>query len=74
MNLSQVTLFEPVAIWVVNSVGDKEMSAGVQEFLTKYRQDASDKKHYACGPVIDFLGGKALLNRYPTPLKIVWNR
>jgi hypothetical protein len=53
----------------VNSVGDKEMSAGVQEFLTKYRQDASDKKNYACGPVIDFLGGKGAFETLPDSIK-----
>lgn len=69
LNLSQVTLFEPVAIWVLNSAGDKEMSARVQEFLTKYRQDASDKKHYACGQVIDFWGGKGAFESLPEFIK-----
>ncbi len=69
LNLSQVSLFEPVAVWVLNRAGDKEMSVRVQEFLTKYRQEASNKKPYACGHVIEFWGGKGAFESLPDFIK-----
>lgn len=55
--LAELTLFEPVATWVLDAVGDAPMQAQVQAFLKRYRQDAAQGLPDACGQVIDFWGG-----------------
>jgi len=69
INLAQMTLFEPVAVWVLRRAEDQEMNLCVQEFLTKYRRDASNKKPYACGQVIEFWGGKGAFDSLPDFIK-----
>lgn len=69
LNLSQVTLFEPVSTWVLDRVEDKEMSDRVQVFLNKYRQDAANKKHNVCGQVIDFWGVEGDFETFPDFIK-----
>ncbi|HYR26782.1 MAG TPA: alpha/beta hydrolase [Aquabacterium sp.] len=55
--IEQLTLFEPVATWVLDLMGDTEMQARVDAFLARYREDAANNVPYACGQVIDFWGG-----------------
>ncbi len=55
--LAELTLFEPVATWVLDAVQDQPMQAEVQTFLRRYRQDAAQGVPDACGQVIDFWGG-----------------
>ncbi len=69
VNLSQVSLFEPVAVWVLNQVHDVEMSMAVQQFLTKYRHAVSINTPYACGQVIDFWGGHGSFDSLPDFIK-----
>jgi len=64
-----MTLFEPVAIWVLKRADDQVMNICVQEFLAKYRQDVSNKKAYVCGQVIDFWGGKGAFESLPDFIK-----
>jgi len=65
LNISQLSLFEPVAV----SVLDEEMSAKVQRFLAKYRHDVSKKIPFASGQVIDFWGGKGTFESLPEFIK-----
>lgn len=55
--VSRLTLFEPVATWVLDAVGDEAMQATVHAFLSRYRRDASAGLPHVCGQVIDFWGG-----------------
>ena len=69
LKLSQVTLFEPVATWVLDRTQDTEMSDSVEDFLFKYRRDVANKKHYACGQVIDFWGEAGAFELFPDFIK-----
>lgn len=55
--VSRLTLFEPVATWVLDAVGDQAMQAQVHAFLSRYRRDAAAGQPRVCGQVIDFWGG-----------------
>ncbi|XOV77886.1 MAG: alpha/beta fold hydrolase [Aestuariibacter sp.] len=65
LNISQLSLFEPVAVSVLNG----EMNAVVQKFLAKYRHDVSTNVPFVCGQVIDFWGGKAAFESLPDAIK-----
>jgi len=69
VDINQMTLFEPVATWVLERSMDKEMSNRVEEFVVKYRQDILNKIPYACGQVIDFWGGDDAFNSLPDFIK-----
>jgi len=69
VTLSQMTLFEPVAAWVLDCVEDDQASAVVQKFLVEYFHDVSINKPYACGQVIDFWGGKGAFESLPVFIK-----
>ena len=69
LNVSQVSLFEPVAVWVLEKVQDEAMSARVQKFLTQYRYDVSQNTAYVCGQVIDFWGGEGVFESLPAFIK-----
>lgn len=67
--LSQMTLFEPVAVWVLDIMNDTEMSVLVKRFLAKYRYDVSNNIPYSCGQVIDFWGGDGVFESLPNFIK-----
>jgi pimeloyl-ACP methyl ester carboxylesterase len=69
LNLSQLTLFEPVTVSVLDELQDQEMSAIVQSFLAGYRFDVSQNIPYACGQVIEFWGGKGAFESLPEFIK-----
>ena len=69
LELDQMTLFEPVAMWVLRRAGDQEMSRRVEEFLAKYRHDASIEATYAYSQVIDFWGGQGAFAALPDSIK-----
>lgn len=69
LNLSQVTLFEPVSTWVLDRVGDQEMSDRVQVFLDKYTQDIANNKPDVYGQVIDFWGQEGAFASLPDFIK-----
>lgn len=65
LKISQLSLFEPVAV----SVLDKKGSAIVQKFLAKYRHDVSENVPFACGQVINFWGGDGTFESLPDVIK-----
>jgi len=69
VKIDELTLFEPVSTWVFESVGDKAMTAQVNEFIQGYRQSISNNEPYACGKVIDFWGGKGAFASLPDFIK-----
>jgi pimeloyl-ACP methyl ester carboxylesterase len=69
LTLSQMTLFEPVAVWVLDIVNDTGMSKHVKRFLPKFRHDVFHKIPYSCGQVIDFWGGDGAFEPLPNSIK-----
>ncbi len=69
MALSQLTLFEPVAVWVFEAAKDEVMSKRVEQFLQRYRHDVSQQVPYVCGQVIDFWGGDGAFETLPNFIK-----
>ncbi|QFI37077.1 alpha/beta hydrolase [Moritella marina ATCC 15381] len=69
VNITQLTLFEPVSTWVFKSVGDLDMTAQVNTFIQDYRESISNNEVYACGQVIDFWGGKGSFEPLPDFIK-----
>jgi pimeloyl-ACP methyl ester carboxylesterase len=69
LSIGQLTLFEPVATWVLDLLSDKEMLSSVEVFLKKYNQDTMNNAPYACGQVIDFWGGGNEFAILPTFIK-----
>ena len=69
LNLSQVTLFEPVAFRVLELMADVDTSVSVRQFWDKYSYAVSEKTPYACGQVIDFLGGEGTFDSLPKFVK-----
>jgi pimeloyl-ACP methyl ester carboxylesterase len=69
LSLSQLTLYEPVAVWVLDVVGDREMSTRVYNFLKDYRRAAAQQTPYACAQVIDFWGGEGSFEPLPDFVK-----
>ena len=67
--LSQMTLFEPVAVWVFDVMKDIIMSGHVERFLKEYRHDVSNKVPYSCGKVIDFWGDEGAFEPLPEFIK-----
>ncbi len=67
--INEMTLYEPVAAWVLDVMKDVEKSAIVQTFLTRYRQAVSEKELYACAQVIDFWGGAGSFETLPDFIK-----
>ncbi|MFT7373135.1 MAG: pimeloyl-ACP methyl ester carboxylesterase [Oleiphilaceae bacterium] len=69
MALSQLTLFEPVAVWVLERMQDNKMTPVVQSFLAKYFHEVSINTPYVCGQVIDFWGGNGAFESLPAFIK-----
>lgn len=69
LSLAELTLFEPVATWVLDAVNDLPMQAEVQVFLSRYRHDAAQGLPGVCGQVIDFWGGANDFAALPPPIQ-----
>ncbi len=79
LDIVQMTLYEPVAVWVLDVVNDqditqqaitiKKMRGRVQDFLTRYRHDFACKDPYVCGQVIDFWCGEGSFEPLPDFIK-----
>lgn len=69
VNISQLTLFEPVSTWVFKSVGDHNMMAQVNAFIQDYRESISNNEPYVCGQVINFWGGEGSFEPLPDFIK-----
>lgn len=67
--LSQLTLFEPVAVWVLDVAKNEELNDRVQKFLAKYRHNVVQKTPYVCGQVIDFWAGDGVFESLPDFIK-----
>jgi pimeloyl-ACP methyl ester carboxylesterase len=67
--ISQVSLFEPVAVWVLDVVHDEPMLARLNSFLARYRDDVAHNRPYACGQVLDFWGGEGSFEPLPDFIK-----
>jgi pimeloyl-ACP methyl ester carboxylesterase len=67
--LHQLTLFEPVAVWLLELMNDQAMSALVGKFLNKYRHDVAQSMPDVCGQVIDFWGGDGAFESLPQYVK-----
>jgi len=63
--IAELTLFEPVATWVLKVTQDDLMQAEVDRFLARYRNAAANGERYACGQVIDFWGGGSEFEKLP---------
>jgi pimeloyl-ACP methyl ester carboxylesterase len=69
LEIAEITLFEPVAVWLLDRVKDDEMLARVDTFLNKYRQDAANNMTHVGGQVIDFWGGTGAYDPLPDFIK-----
>jgi pimeloyl-ACP methyl ester carboxylesterase len=69
LEIAEITLFEPVAVWLLDRVKDDEMLARVDTFLHKYRQDAANNVPHVGGQVIDFWGGAGAYDPLPDFIK-----
>lgn len=69
LDISQLSLFEPVAIWVLKKAQDVEACATVEKFLLDYRRAVNRNQPFACGKVIDFWGGEGEFETLPDVLK-----
>ncbi|QID19171.1 alpha/beta fold hydrolase [Nitrogeniibacter mangrovi] len=68
----RLTLFEPVAVWVLDAAGDADMAARVTAFVDRYRQDAAAGVTHACGQVLDFWGAPAASRRCRRRSRTPW--
>jgi pimeloyl-ACP methyl ester carboxylesterase len=55
--IREMSLFEPVATWVLDAVGDAAMQARVDAFLARYRHDAAAGVPDTWAQVLAFWGG-----------------
>ncbi|RRJ83385.1 alpha/beta fold hydrolase [Aestuariirhabdus litorea] len=67
--IAEMTLFEPVAVWVLKLLQDQEMVTRVEQFLAAYFEAAARQEPDACGRVIDFWGGGELFARLPASVQ-----
>jgi len=69
LKIAKMTLFEPVACWILRSVGDQKMNTRLQKFLTNYRKDTMNNQPYVAGQVIDFWAGAGAFSSLPDFIK-----
>ena len=69
ITLKQLTLFEPVAVWVLRTMNDAAMYSRVEEFLSTYRKHAALNLPNTCGEVIDFWGNGNHFASFPARMK-----
>ncbi len=67
--LSQISLFEPVNVSILDKVQDKTMNEQLHQFLSHYRQCVSRDIPYSCGQVIDFWAGSGAFDLLPSGIK-----
>jgi pimeloyl-ACP methyl ester carboxylesterase len=69
VKLAQLSLFEPVATWVLELENDRPMLAIVNDFLQDYRSSVEQNQPEACGKVIDFWSGSSEFAQFPDEVK-----
>ena len=67
--VSEMTLFEPVAVWVLDKVYDLQYIECLRTFLIKYRRDVRQNIPHCCGEVINFWGGEGVFEQLPDFIK-----
>ncbi len=67
--IKAITLYEPTATWVFDTVGDSDNAALVAEFLGSYRGAVANGEHFACARVIDFWCGGEVFDGLPDFIK-----
>lgn len=67
--LRALTLYEPVATWILELVGNEKELRLVNGFLRKYRQDLKDNVPEAGGQLIDFWCDSAVFHKIPDPVR-----
>lgn len=63
--VSELTMFEPVAVSVLDRIDDIQLIECLRTFLIKYRRDVSRNIPRVCGQVIDFWGGEGSFEQLP---------
>ncbi|MGF1750985.1 alpha/beta fold hydrolase [Vibrio cionasavignyae] len=71
LQLSQLTLFEPVATWVLDVQEDLPSMKLVTDFLKHYRRSVELDLPNACGLVIDFWSGGNHFEQFPNSVKLM---
>lgn len=69
IKLRHLTLFEPVATWVLDVVMDTTMSGKVSDFLNEYRPAVDKNEPHACARVIDFWAGEQTFEHWPAHIQ-----
>ncbi|MBY6196231.1 alpha/beta fold hydrolase [Vibrio hangzhouensis] len=69
VKLSRLSLFEPVATWVLELENDRPMMMIVNDFLQDYRSLVEQNQHEACAKVIDFWSGGSEFAQFPDKVK-----
>ncbi|MBX2847682.1 MAG: alpha/beta hydrolase [Acidiferrobacterales bacterium] len=69
IKIRRLTLFEPVACWVLEAVDDHEMFDLVKTFISKYRHNSARNEGQACRYVIDFWSGEGTFDALPNFIK-----
>ncbi|MCL9774924.1 alpha/beta fold hydrolase [Vibrio methylphosphonaticus] len=69
VKLSQLSLLEPVATWVLELENDQVMLTVIEEFLKDYRLSVEKKQSDACGKVIDFWSANSEFSQFPSEVK-----
>jgi len=65
----RLTLFEPVATWILELVGDEELLSKVNQFLAAFRQRVAQQVPYAGGDIIDFWCDSSEFEHLPIHVK-----
>ncbi len=67
--LRALTLFEPVATWILGVAGRREAAASVSRFVSDYRRAVAEGEADACRRVINFWGGEGQFEPLPDFIK-----
>ena len=67
--LRALTLFEPVAVWILRSCGEQQAAGAVDRIRRALRRDLEAGIPHACGQVIDFWGGLGSFDALPERVK-----
>lgn len=67
--IRRLSLYEPVAVWLFETLEDHPMAAQMADFVGRYRHDAARDLPEVCAQVIDFWGGQGSFAPLPDKLK-----
>ncbi len=69
LSVSELTLFEPVTVNVLELMQDPEMAQDVHTFLAQYRRDVARNVPQVCSQLINFWGGEGAFDLFPDYIK-----